>query len=196
MTLATMTLASMVFATLAASIALHAAAADDLRVTLVKNLGLVEAQRDSLSTTAAGRSPEIKACVTAKATDARLSADLAEAIRPSVPTDESVRPLLRFADTPAGKKFSTGIRRRNRIGTAGLTGPGLRPMIFAGVVMYAGELTPAEADDIGNFLTSDEGKPLASILKETSGFAQLARTLKQMNAFTAECGIDTKPAPR
>jgi hypothetical protein len=65
-------------------------------------------------------------------------------------------------------------------------------MNFFGVVLFSNEVTEQEARTIDGFLRSDEGKSLRSILSDTAGFGQLTRSLAQMNAFAAECGIDLK----
>src|SRR5262245_46040563 len=185
-------------------IAAQPQAAEEPRVALVKALGLVEAQRDALDSSArpyyspAGRFPQLKDCLAGKATDERLAADLAAGLQPSLPSDESVRTLQRFLDGTAGKKLAAGVARRHRLPSSALTEsrPGRRPLNFAGVVMFSDELTQAETQDIYGFLTSEDGKPLERILKDTGGFAQLARTLGLMNGYASECGIDLKTPPR
>lgn len=88
-----------------------------------------------------------------------------------------------------------GVARRNRLPASELTRAaprGQRPLNLGGVVLFENEVSPDEARDIDAFLRSEQGKPLRSVLQSTMGFAQLTRTIGQMNAFAAECGIDLK----
>jgi hypothetical protein len=181
-----------------------AAAQEDARVTLIRMLGLVGAQRDSLDGTAGplwsrgGKYAGLKECIDTKATDERLLADLVPIARTALPTEESARPVIAFVASDAGRKFSAGVARRNRAPASEALGrpmPGHRPLNFAGVVLYSDELSDREARDIDAFLRSEEGKPLRALLQSTMGFAQLTRTIAQMNALAAECGIDMKPGP-
>ena len=85
--------------------------------------------------------------------------------------------------------------RRNRLPVSEITRPappGQRAINLGGVVMFENELSPAEARDIDAFLRAEQGKPLRGVLQSTMGFAQLTRTLAQMNALAAECGVDLK----
>jgi hypothetical protein len=179
----------------------HAAPGEDPRLALVRLLDLVEAERAALNRTAlpiysrGGKFAGLKDCIASKATADRLEATLVAVIGRSVAADDAAQPVLRFLSSPPGKKFLVGVERRNRGSAAELTGPNLpgrRPMKFAGVVLFSNELTEQEARTIDSFLRSDEGKPLRSILSDTAGFAQLTRSIAQMNAFAAECGIDLK----
>ncbi len=177
-----------------------AAAQDESSLALVRAIGLVSAEREALNAnvtpSAAGRAhlAGLKACVDGKATDARLAAELVPIIRASAPTTERAEPMLRFLATPAGKKFAIGVAERSKRVAAG-TGLGSRlrrPLNFDGVVLFSDEVTQEEAQQISGFLSSEAGRPLRDILKTTMGFAQLTRSIGQMNRFAAECGIDMK----
>ena len=171
---------------------------DDPRARLIRALGLVEAQRASLQSTAlplasrGGKYAGLKACIEGKASDARLEAELASALQASLPSRESAGPVLRFIETGAGKKFVAAIAQRNRIAFQPAATAGRRSVVIAGVVMYANEVSEPEALQIQGFVRSDEGKPLRDILAATGGFGQLTQTVAQMNRMAAECGIDLK----
>jgi hypothetical protein len=188
---------AILFASTAGAADLRAAAAEDPRVTLVKALGLVGAQRDSLESAAREKkSAGLRDCFATKATDERLAADLAARVRPALPNDESVRPILRFLDTAAGKKLAAGVARRHRVPVSALLGPRFgRATLVAGVPMLPGELSAAEAQEIREFVASDAGKPLARILNDSAGFEQLLFTIHLRKDYAAECGIDLKPPP-
>jgi len=184
------------FASMTGTTGLRAAVAEDLRVTLVKALGLVGAQRSHLEGTAMEkRDAALRDCFAAKATDERLAADLAARVRPALPNDESVRPILRFLDTAAGKKLAAGVARGNRFPTSALLGPSrfTRATLVAHVPMLRGELTAAEEAEIREFVASDAGKPLERILKNSSGLEQFAFTLNLRSVYATECGIDLNP---
>jgi len=183
------------------SSAAQSATGEDLRLALVRALGLVDAQRDSLDGVArayygpGGKFPELKDCLASKATDDRLASDLAAVVKPHVATDESVRSALQFLESPAGKKLAVAVGRRHRIGTDLLLSRW--SIKFAGAVaMPRTELTLEEEQEIRQFLSSDAGKPVARILSDTTGLTQFSRALKQMYGFAAECGIDLKAPPR
>ena len=178
----------------------HAAPAEDPRLALVRLLGLVEAERAAIDGVAlplysrGGKYAGLKDCIASKATTDRLETSLVTVIGRSIAADDAARPVLRFLSSTPGKKFLVGVvERRTRVSE--LTGrslPGRRPMNFFGVVLFSNEVTEPEARTIDGFLRSDEGKPLRSVLSDTAGFGQLTRSLAQMNAFAAECGIDLK----
>ena len=171
---------------------------DDPRARLISALGLVEAQRASLQSTAlplasrGGKYAGLKACLDGKATDARLEAELASALQPSLPSRESAAPVLRFIESGPGRKYVAAIAQRNRIAFQPAATPGRRSVVIAGVVMYSNEVSEPELLQIQSFVRPDEGKTLRDILAATGGFGQLTRTVAQMNAMAAECGIDVK----
>jgi hypothetical protein len=171
---------------------------DDPRARLIRALGLVEAQRASLQSTAlplasrGGKYAGLKACIEGKASDARLEAELASALQASLPRRESAEPVLRFIETGPGRKYVAAIAQRNRVAFQPAATPGRRSVIVAGVVIYSNEVSEPELLQVQSFVGSDEGKPLRDILAATAGFGQLTRTVAQMNAMAAECGIDVK----
>jgi hypothetical protein len=171
---------------------------DDPRVRLIRALGLVEAQRAALQSTAlpmssrGGKYAGLKACIDGKATESRLEGELASALQPSLPSRDSAAPVLRFLETAAGKKFVAAIALRNRVAFQQRATPARRSIVIAGIIMYSDEVGDQEARQIDGFLRSDEGKPLREILAATGGFGQLTRTIAQMNRMAAECGSDLK----
>jgi hypothetical protein len=171
---------------------------DDPRARLFRALGLVEAQRASLQSTAlplasrGGKYAGLKACIEGKATDARLGAELASALQASLPRRESAEPVLRFIETGPGRKYVAAIAQRNRVAFQPAATPGRHSVIVAGVVMYSNEVSEPELLQIQSFVGSDDGKALRGILAATGGFGQLTQTIAQMNRVAAECGIDVK----
>jgi hypothetical protein len=171
-------------------------AAEEPRLTLVKALGLIDAQRDSLETSARaqysarGKFPEVKDCLDRKATDERLAVELSSVTRQHASSEAEVREALQFLKTPAGRKFAAAVAQRNR------TPPGMlgrNDFFVAGVKMSQNEVTPEELQAIREFFSSDAGSQVGRILQDTTGFQQLSRTIKLMSAYTAECGLDLKP---
>jgi len=171
------------------------AAADESRIALVKALGLVDAQKISLDSVArsyygpSGRAPALKGCLERTATDERIATGLAALAQTHIPDDVQVRDALRFLDTPAGRKFAAAVVKRSR----GFRMPNRTDFVIAGVVISPTEAAPAEAQVMQDFFATDAGSRVGRILQDTGGFAQLTRTLDQMYAFAAECGIDLKP---
>jgi hypothetical protein len=163
---------------------------DDDRRALIQTLQLVKIQRVALKRTAAeAREAPLRACLDRLATDERLEADLMPLIARSIPTPERARPILAFLATPAGKKLAAAVERREPEFKPAL----LRPVFLpGGVPMSANELTADEARAIDGFLRSDQGAPLIAILNETTGFAQLLRTLALRKTLAAECGIGVR----
>ena len=163
---------------------------DDDRRALIQTLRLVKIQRVSLMRTAVEkREAPLAACLDRLATDERLEADLMPLIARSLPTPESARPTLAFLATPGGSKLAAAVERREPEFKPALR----RPVFLPGAVpMSADELTADEVRAIDGFLRSDQGAPLVAILKDTSGFAQLIRTLELRKTLAAECGIGGK----
>jgi hypothetical protein len=171
---------------------------DDPRAKLIIALSLVDAQRKALHSSAlpfyspGGKHPGLKACIDSKATDARMEADLAAALKPSLSSREGAQPLLAFLETAAGKKLAAGVARRDRVASDLRRVPGRRPMTIAGVILFSDEVSEPEARQIDGFVQSDAGRPLRGTLAETTGFAHLTRTIRQMRTMATECGIDLK----
>lgn len=181
--------------TLAACLSAVPAAADESHAALARSLGLVEAQRDSLETSARaqysarGKFPEVKQCLDRKATDDRLAADLSDVARQQVASEAEMRQALQFLDTPAGRKLAAAVAQRNRTDPM----PGRTDFLVAGVKMSRTEVTPAELEALRGFFASQAGSGVGRVLQDTGGFSQLSRTIKLMNTYTAECGLDLKP---
>src|SRR5262245_45730351 len=161
---------------------------DDYGRTLIQALRLTKAQRVALKRVSTAE-PQLAPCFNRLATDKRLEADLLPVISRSVPTPESARPILAFLASSPGTKFSAAVERREPEFKPALRRPIILP---GGVPMSSDELTTDEAGEIKDFLRSDHGAPLLSILQETTGFAQLTRSLSQRKTFAAECGISVR----
>lgn len=161
---------------------------DDYARTLIQTLRLTKAQRVALKRVSSGE-PKLTPCFDRLATDERLEAELVPVIVLSVPTPDSARPILAFLATPTGRMFSAAVERREPEFKPALRRPIILP---GGVPMSLDELTTNQAREIDEFLRSVQGAPLLSVLKETAGFPQLARTLSQRKTFAAECGIGVR----
>lgn len=153
---------------------------------IIRSLGLTKAQRVALKRFG---DPKLAPCLDRLATDERLETDLLPVISRSVPTTDSARPILAFLTNSTGRKFSAAVERREPEFKPALRRPIILP---GGVPMSSGELTIDERREINDFLQSQHGAPLLSILHETTGFPQLSRSLSQRKTFAAECGIDVK----
>ena len=161
---------------------------DDYRRALIQTLGLTKAARAAVKRLSAGEA-QLAACLDRLATDERLEADLLPVIARSVPTADRARPILAFLATSTGRKFSVAVERREPEFKPALRRPVILP---GGVPMSSDELTTDEARALDDFFRSDQGAPLLTILKETTGFAQLTRTLSLRKTFAAECGIGVR----
>jgi hypothetical protein len=165
---------------------------DDYRRTLIQTFHLTKTDRATVSRLSAAipkTAPQMAACLDRVATDERLEAELLPVIARSVPTPDHARPILAFLATPAGRKFSGAVERRDPQFKPALARPLILP---GGVPMSANELSTDEARTIDDFFRSAQGAPLLAILNETSGFAQLTRALELRKTLAAECGIDVK----
>jgi hypothetical protein len=158
---------------------------DDGRRFLIRTLRLEKTLRVAVKRLAAAE-PQLAACLDRAATDERLEADLLAVVARSIPAPDRARPVLAFLATPAGRKFSLAVERREPELKPALRRPFILP---GGVPMSPDEITTGEAREIADFLRSAQGAPLLAILNETTGFPQLLRTLALRKAFAAECGI-------
>jgi hypothetical protein len=138
---------------------------------------------------ASERDPQLASCIDRLATDERLEAELLPVIARSVPTPDGARPILAFLATPSGRKFSGAVERREPEFKPALRRPIILP---GGVPVSYDELTADEAREIDDFFRSQHGVALLGILRDTTGFGQLAQSLAQRKAFAAECGIGVK----
>ena len=161
---------------------------DDYSRALIRTLRLTKAERVALKRFAAGE-PRLAPCIDRLATDERLEAELLPVIARSVPTPERARPILAFLASPSGRKFSEAVERREPEFKPALRRPIILP---GGVPMSWDELTADDAREINTFFQSDHGAALLGILRETTGFGRLTRSLSQRKAFAAECGIGVK----
>jgi hypothetical protein len=161
---------------------------NDYGRALIQTLRLTKAQRVALKRVSAAEA-QLAPCFDRLATDERLEADLLPLIARSVPTPDRARPILAFLATSAGRKFSVAVERREPEFKPALRRPVILP---GGVPMSPDELTIDEAREIDDFFRSDQGAPLLAILKDTTGFAQLTRTLSLRKTFAAECGIGVR----
>ncbi len=163
---------------------------DDYRRALIRTLRLAKAERVALKRfSASERDPQLASCIDRLATDERLEADLLPLIGRSVPTADSARPILAFLASSPGRKFGAAVERREPELKPELRRPIILP---GGVPMSWDELTADEAREINAFFQSDHGAALLGILRETTGFGRLTRSLSQRKAFAAECGIGVK----
>ena len=163
---------------------------DDYRRTLIRTLRLIKAERVALKRfSASERDPQLASCIDRLVTGERLEAELLPVVGRSVPTPEKARPILAFLASPPGRKFSEAVERREPEFKPALRRPIILP---GGVPMSHDELTTNESREIDDFFRTDQGAALLGILRETTGFGRLTRSLSQRKAFAAECGISVK----